>query len=49
MRGAWYPHGGDRGKRLSMGISVGEVPSGASALPNQRGVIKTVGPHRWEA
>ena len=37
-RRAWYPHGGDKGRRLSIRISVGEVPSVASALPNQRGV-----------
>ena len=30
-------------------VSVGEVPSAASALPYQRGVIKTVGPHRRAA
>ena len=37
-RRAWYPHGGDKGRRLSIRISVGEVPSVASALPNQRGM-----------
>ena len=37
-RRAWYPHGGDKGRRLSIRFLVGEVPSVASALPNQRGV-----------
>ena len=35
--------------RLAIARLVGEVPSNASALPNQRSVIKTIGPHRREA
>ena len=50
-RRAWYPHGGNKGRRLSIRISVGEVPSVASALPNQRGVkarSRRVAPRRWK-
>ena len=39
MRRARYAHGGDRGRRLSIRILVGEVPSNASALPNQCRVV----------
>ena len=35
--------------RLAIAPLVGEVPSVASALPNQRAVIKTINPHRWRA
>ena len=38
FRGARYAHGGDRG-RLSIRSLVGEVPSNASALPNQCRVV----------
>ena len=52
MRGSGF--GSDAACRVAvilrlMGISVGEVSNGASALPYQRGVIKIIGPHRWAA
>ena len=36
-----------RPRRGAIAHLVGEVSSVANALPNQRGVIKTIGSHRW--